>query len=295
MKKIKNLIDRIFKIDFWEVNLSEMTLKEFFKSKGSIYNNKIKIKSSFLGFFADPFIIKKNQNEIKLLVEDFSFFSGGKISLIKKKGKIYKRKILLRGKHFSYPFVMKYNKKLLIVPEMTEQQENKTYLFNGTKIIKEKKYLLGHKVIDPTICKIGKLYWLFCALQISDNKINNNLYLFYSSNPFDNWISHKQNPVLKNKRHSRPGGSIIKYKNELYRPSQNSTENSYGNQLIINKIIKISKYNYSEKQEFKIKPPYNFDGIHHLSFLNGLFAFDLKKNKYTLFKSLYYILKLLKN
>jgi len=281
----------MFLIDFWQIFVTKISLDDFFKSKGAILKKKaIKIKNERFSFFADPFILRV-KDKLNLLVEDFSFLSGAKISILEiNKKKVYKTKIL-QNKHFSYPHNYYYNNKNYLFPEMSEESRNSFFQIKNKKKIKIKNYLLGYKVIDPTITKINGLYWLFCSLRDSEHSENKNLYLFYNKNLFDEWTAHKNNPVLKNDNKARPGGNIIKYKNNLFRPSQLNLKNKYGSELIINKILKISKNRYKEKKIFSIKPDKSYQGIHHLSYLNNYMAFDQKKIVYSIFKPLYYLLK----
>ena len=287
------IFNTLFKIDFWQIFLSEINLNQFFLSKGELLKkNNYKINNEKNSFYADPFIVKKKNKQISLLVEDFSFFSGAKISLIKiAKNKKLKTKIL-EGKHYSYPFTYNRHGQMLVYPEMSEENRNIIYNLNNKKKITN--YLLGYKIIDPTIIKIKGIYWLFCGLREKNNSENKNLYLFYSKNLIDGWTSHKKNPVLKNNNKARSAGNILKYKNNLYRPSQFNLVNTYGAKLIINKIIKITKNEYKEREVFTIKPSKDYDGMHHISYSNNCFAFDQKRIIYSIFKPLYYIIKFVK-
>ncbi len=289
---IKKNIDRSFKIDFWDIFISRTNFNEFIKTKGKSLSNRIlKIKSKKNEFFADPFIVSNKSNKVSIAIEDFSFIDGAKISEINynKKNNTYKKKILLKGKHFSYPFIMKDNSKIYFLPEMSEEKQNLIF-FKSKKFLKPiKNYLYGDKVIDPTIVKYKKIYWLFCSLK--GHLENKNLYLYYSDDLLDNWIAHPKNPVIKNKNSARPAGSIIKHNNNLYRPSQDSAE-GYGSQLYINLIKKLSKTEYSEVKLFNIKPYHkNYNGIHHISYKNNYFVFDQKYTVFSFYKIFYYFLK----
>ena len=134
---------------------------------------------------------------------------------------------------------------------------------------------------------------MFCSLKNKEE--NKNLYLFYSKNLLGEWISHRKNPVVKNINYARNAGNFIKYKNSFYRPSQLSIGENYGSAIVFNKIVKINFKEFKEKKVFKIHSEKIYDGIHHISYLNGTFAFDQKKTVYSIFKPIYYLIKSLKN
>ncbi len=281
-------------MDVWTIFMSDTSLDNFFNSKGKIlFLKKKKIQSKKPSFFADPFIFKKSKNKITLFVEDFSYLFGGQISKIQVIGdKIIKQKIL-SGKHFSYPFIFNNKKKSHLFPEMNEENRNLFFTMSKNKLKKSQSYLLGYKVIDPTIVKIKDYYWLFCSLKNKEE--NKNLYLFYSKNLYSDWIAHEKNPVIKNVNYARNAGNIIKFNGNFYRPSQLSKGDNYGSAIIINKILKINNSEYIEKKVFSILSEKNYQGIHHLSYLNGTFAYDQKKTVYSIFKPIYYFIKSLKN
>ncbi len=281
-------------MDIWSIYITETSLHKFFNSKGKIlFLKKKKIHSKKPSFFADPFIFKKSKKKITLLVEDFSFLFGGQISKIQVIGdKITKQKIL-SGKHFSYPFIFNNKNKNHLFPEMNEEKRNLMFTISKNKLKKTQSYLLGYKVIDPTIIKIKDYYWLFCSLKNKGE--NKNLYLFYSKSIFSDWIAHEKNPVIKNVNFARNAGNIIQYNGNFYRPSQLSKGENYGSAIIINKILKINNNVYKEKKVFSILSEKKYQGIHHLSYLNGTFAYDQKRIVYSIFKPIYYLIKSIKS
>lgn len=292
MKLLKKLIDKIFKIDFWQVFISNSSIDEFLNTKGkSLQKNYFLIKNNPNSFFADPFLLSAHKNKFSLFVEDFSFYSGAKISFLNYQNKNLKLKKLIVGRHFSYPFNIKDRKKTFLFPEMIEENRNKFYIINNYKITNSINYLLGYKVVDPTIFKNKDLYWLMCSLSGKNLNENSNLYLFYSKQLDGNWISHQKNPIYKRNLNARGAGPIIQHKGKFYRPSQSYLHDNYGSAIMINELKVINKKKFIEKKIFKIKPFKNFEGIHHISYKNNFFAYDQKKTIYSILKPLYYLLK----
>tara|TARA_E500000178_G_C17014509_1_gene752222 strand:- start:1745 stop:2632 length:888 start_codon:yes stop_codon:yes gene_type:complete len=294
---IKFLFNKLFRIEIWHIAISKSNFKKFLNSKGEVLKNHIQIKNPRFSFFADPFIIKVNKKKILIILEEYSFFKGGKISLINyefRKNKYYLTN-LLKGKHYSYPSLNLIGKKNYIFPEMSAHKKNFFYEIKGQKLKNKTEYLNNFNVIDPTLIKIKNSFWLFFGKKGHDE--NKNLYLYHSKN-LKNWNAHKQNPIIKNNDiNCRPAGSIISFNKKYFRPAQNC-ENSYGKELKINLIQKINKLNYKEKLLFTIYPKYidnNCDGIHHISFKENFIVFDKKTYRYSLFKIFYKMLRLINN
>lgn len=295
MNFLKKIIDSLFKIDFWQIFISNSSMDEFMNTKGkAISYNCFLIKNNFKSFFADPFFIDVKKDKFTLFVEDFSFLSGAKITLLKYENKKQKTKKILYGKHYSYPFNTKEKRKIYLFPEMTEQKRNTYYILNNLKIEKQNNYLLGYKIIDPTIFKHKGLYWLICSLSGKNLDENTNLYLFYSSDLKGDWISHVKNPIYKNNSNARGAGSVFEHKGKIFRPSQSYKNKNYGSAIVINELKTINTREFKEKKIFKVNPFYNFEGIHHISYMNKFFAYDQKKTVYSILKPFYYIIKLLK-
>ncbi len=292
MHFLTSLFDKFFKIDFWNVFIVKDSFENFLLTKGNNLKKAKKILSKKNIFFADPFILKVSNKYLSFLVEDFSFFYGGKLSKIKYSltNKTIKKKFLLKGKHFSYPYIYNHKNKNYVFPEMSEDNQNLIFeLKYNKKIIPIKNYLFGNNIVDPTILYFNKKFWLFCGIKGQNE--NKNLNLFYTDNLMGNWISHFQNPILKNKNHTRPAGSIIIHKNKIYRPSQDSKK-GYGSRLYLNEIILLTESRYKEKVLFKISPTNkDYNGIHHLSYKDNYILFDQKYEKFTINKILYYLLK----
>jgi hypothetical protein len=288
---IVKLFNKLFRIEEWIVAYTKASNKIFFETKGKILKKHITIINGLFNFFADPFLIKIKKNKAFLFVENYSFFRGGRISFleINLKDNSYKEKIILSGGHYSFPFFLKKKSKFILFPEMSYKKYNNYYVLYNNQIIKKKNFFNYFNLIDPIILKYKNFFWLFCSKK--DINEDSNLYIFYSKD-LHNWENIKYNPVIINNiNNCRSAGNIIKYKNILYRPAQNSNLN-YGRSLNINKIQILSKYKFKEKKFFSIQP-LNTDsfnkGIHHISLKNNYIFFDKKRYKYTPFKLIYKI------
>ena len=76
-------------------------------------------------WFADPFVLSVDGDEVTLLVEDYRYAEGqGRISRIivdRKRGAIVSCKTILRGGHYSFPAILRENGKVYLYPEQSRQ------------------------------------------------------------------------------------------------------------------------------------------------------------------------------
>lgn len=76
-------------------------------------------------WFADPFVLSVNGNEVTLLVEDFRYKDGkGRISRIivdMERNSIVSCKTILDGGHYSFPAIMKKDGSVFFYPEQSRQ------------------------------------------------------------------------------------------------------------------------------------------------------------------------------
>lgn len=76
-------------------------------------------------WFADPFVLSVNGNEVTLLVEDYRYKDDrGRISRIivdMERNSIVSCKTILDGGHFSFPAIMRYEGKVYFYPEQSRQ------------------------------------------------------------------------------------------------------------------------------------------------------------------------------
>lgn len=292
---LKKFFDKLFKIEVWTICFSFYSKKKFINTEGQVLRKHFEINNSLFSFFADPFILDNTKKKATLLVEEYNFFRGGQISLLKINlvNRSYTKRTLLKSKHFSYPFFLKSKKKFKLFPEMSAENKNYYFHFDKSKIIKKTNYFNKFNLIDPTIIKKKNTYFLFTSKQgINENK---NMFIFYSKNLNNSWKKIKKIFPTPNLTNSRSAGRIFKYKKNYYRPSQDCSS-SYGSKIVISKILTLNQNNYSFRECFNVgtaKIDKNSDGIHHIDFGKNLVFFDKKKYRYTLFKLFYKLFRIL--
>jgi hypothetical protein len=107
----------------WQIGIVENSLE------GIVNGEELRVQWPANPFhdrwFADPFVLSVNGNEVTLLVEDFRYKDGkGRISRIivdMERNSIVSCKTILDGGHYSFPAIMRYEGKVYFYPEQSRQ------------------------------------------------------------------------------------------------------------------------------------------------------------------------------
>lgn len=237
-------------------------------------------------FWADPFVIKKD-NRYYVFVEEFFYKTKkGHISILEldRDGELIKmQKIIENPYHMSYPFVFERDNTYYMIPETAGNRSIDLYKcieFPG-KWERVKSIMNNINALDTTLFNYDGKWWLFTLVDnISSNlAASPELFLFWSDDFLSNkWISHPMNPVVTDVRYARPAGKIFICDGNIYRPSQDCS-GRYGNSFAINQIIVLNCEEYQEKKVLKIKPDWekSFKGTHTYNFDNGFTIIDVYK------------------
>ena len=235
-------------------------------------------------FWADPHIITMDDNYFIFIEEYIYQKSKGHIALIKmdKEGNYeYLGKILEKQYHLSYPHVFEFENNFYMIPET--EKNNDIELYKCTDFPKKWEYygkiMNNVSAVDSTIFHHNNKWWMFSGIKENNGGSNSDeLFLFYSDNPLkDKWEQCSQNPIISDVRQARPAGKIFSYKDEFYRPSQNSS-NYYGYGISINRISKINEKEYEEIPITSILPKWDkkITRVHTFAYDNGLSMIDAK-------------------
>lgn len=221
-------------------------------------------------FFADPFILRVDENAIYVLVEEMMFHTKGVISLLMVDPRSYSlidRKVLLDlDTHLSYPAIFRDNGKVYIYPENYASGQLSLYELDLESLsLTHVRQLIDMPLTDATVYPApdGKFYMIST---LSSNS-RDNAFLFAADSMSEGFrlISHQ--PVVTGKDRSRCGGSFFKADGRLFRPAQNCSRR-YGGALKVMEVLECSDGRYSEKEYFDISPrSWNYNlGMHTLNF-----------------------------
>ena len=235
-------------------------------------------------FWADPHIISMDKNYFIFIEEYVYSKSKGHIALIKmdKEGNYdYLGKILEKDYHLSYPFVFQFENNFYMIPET--ESNNNIELYKCTDFPKKWEYhgeiMNNVNAVDTTIFNYNDKWWMFTGMKENLGSSNSDeLFLFHSDNPLSNdWESHSNNPIISDVRQARPAGKIFSFKDDIYRPSQNSSK-FYGYGISFNQINNITKNEYQETIVTSILPNWdnNISRVHTFAYDDGLSMIDAK-------------------
>ena len=235
-------------------------------------------------FWADPHIISMDKNYFIFIEEYVYSKSKGHIALIKmdKEGNYdYLGKILEKDYHLSYPFVFQFENNFYMIPET--ESNNNIELYKCTDFPKKWEYhgeiMNNVNAVDTTIFNYNDKWWMFTGMKENLGSSNSDeLFLFHSDNPLSNdWESHSNNPIISDVRQARPAGKIFSFKDDIYRPSQNSSK-FYGYGISVNQINNITKNEYQETIVTSILPNWdnNISRVHTFAYDDGLSMIDAK-------------------
>jgi len=239
-------------------------------------------------FWADPFILNY-KGESYVFFENYNYKTKrGKIScgIVKNQELANITDVLDLDYHLSYPYVFEENGDIFLMPETNDN--NRLELYKCINF--PDKWELystafdGEKVIDAFFYDDdNKQKWLFVNKKVDLNTPSDSELFIYKvgSLKLENIEPHLKNPVIINSKKARNGGSIFKYKNEIYRPSQANIDGIYGRALNINKIEKLTIDEYVEKDVVTIYPNFHkgLISMHHLHQTDGLFVIDAAYKK----------------
>tara|TARA_B100001057_G_scaffold499973_1_gene612771 strand:+ start:1406 stop:3088 length:1683 start_codon:yes stop_codon:yes gene_type:complete len=244
----------------------------FIKSnwENSNLSDGVKVKNPKNHYFADPFVIKKNNRTI-CFVEDYDMIENkGHISAIEIfKDKKYKLlgPVIKESFHMSYPFIFEHNNDLFMTPETVDAKSIRLYRCKNFPLEWEfeKEIVTNQKAIDPSIFKYEDQWWLFYNI-LTGKDTSSILMAYYSENPISqNWSPHKLNPIVFDSNIGRNGG-FLQSKNSSIRVRQKQGFNFYGKSFTLAKIKDLTSSTFKEQQIKEILPNFfnNISACHHM-------------------------------
>lgn len=245
-------------------------------------------------FFADPFILDYDDERIRVLVEEYPFFTRrGVVSMLIVDRKSYdlvdKHTIIDKEYHQSYPFILRHKGKTYIVPEASQSGGLWIYEFDGDKVT-NRELIINEPLLDSTIIEYDGRWWLFCTKR--GNASNKDLFMYVSDDPLSGYKAIYSEPVKCDLSSSRPAGYMIEQGGELFRVTQNCSE-TYGGGVQLTKITDLSENSF---REILIKPIdvelSDFkEGFHTINEYRGLTVVDGIKSEFRPLRKILYTLK----
>lgn len=265
-----NFIDKVY-YNRWNIGFIEESAECILTSDDTEFEVKW-VKHNFTDrFFADPFILSADDSKIEVLVEELLYKTKkGLISLLTIDRKTYelleKKTMLDMPYHQSYPFILRQDEEVFVMPEASLSGGLYVYKYNPqAKALEERKCIINEPLLDSTIIKSGSKYLLFCTRR--GNNSNKDLYIYESSQPFGHYMLISNRPVISTLSGARPAGYMRRVNGRLIRVAQ-VCDNRYGESINVYEIDKCDSAGYHQKFIKNVRPKASeFDYSFHT--LNG--------------------------
>ena len=232
-------------------------------------------------WFADPFILEVNNDEIQVLVEEKLVGSDkGVITLLKvdrQSWELKSKKIVLELKtHLSFPCILREKGKIYIYPESACSGKLDMYEYNPiTETTSYFKTICDDEVWDSCITDRFGEKMLFTAAH--NDKV---LDIYKWDDAKSRFLPWKQ--VHSDNKNSRMGGQLFEYQGDVYYPAQDCNRN-YGS------AIQIKKINYSDDlfsfetvRRLTSNHPKMKLGLHTMNEYKGIVVIDVYGYRYPL-------------
>lgn len=239
----------------------------------TIMRRGIQIKNPKNRFFADPFVVTKNDRTI-CFVEDYDYKKNKghitAIEIIDKKNYEILGTIIDEDFHMSFPYVFEYKEDLYMVPETVKSESIRLYkcVEFPSKWTYQKDILSNVSAADNMIFEFDGKWWLLSNMAENKNRDHcARLVAYYSDNPLsDEWTAHAANPLVFDSEIARNGGILNVKSNAPIRVRQKQGFDVYGVGMTLARIHNMTEFSYKEEQIAEITPDF-FSGIkacHHI-------------------------------
>ncbi|MBA2176346.1 hypothetical protein H0266_15725 [Halobacillus locisalis] len=276
----KEVLKKAFAYEYWNVGFSNQDLSSISQEGVSLRF----LKEGKHHYYADPFFYNDGENW-RIIAEEMDHHEpNGFISeWVMRDGDEpteYKR-TLSQPHHMSYPYIVHHDGTTYCIPETSEAKSVVLYQWSGHwKVVKT--MLHDFAAVDATVTYYDDQWWMFCTKASGGNSHNEELHVFYADDLLGDWKEHPLNPVKVDVRSSRSAGTPFVMEESLYRPSQDCSR-TYGGAVVINRIVALSSEQFREEPAYRLEPdPLSDypDGLHTVSFVNGVALMDGKRIEY---------------
>lgn len=277
-RKIKRILYGAFYEKKWKVGT--VNLQPDLKSSNHIASELIKeipIEPKY-SFYADPFF-SLDGSKIRLEALDKKTGLGDIIEKDLEDEKF--SKILLTGKHYSYPFSFLLDGDEQLLPEVASHSPQ--YFFSLSKNEVDPLTFQGlenKRLVDATLYKYNEIWYLFFGESRSAHSVLN---LWTSDSMTASFKRHPSSPICISPSSARMAGRILHTENGLFRFGQNNNR-AYGSAITISEITELSLNGYEEKICGSIKIN-NYLGPHSIDFHKdkGIALIDYYVDEFSIF------------
>lgn len=278
LMNMTQIAQKLFIHDHWRIGIIKKHGDDMVSSVRTNISDALWIPEEEGHYYADPFIIEKD-NLLYIFFEDYHYESNqGSLAYIIYDGEKFsaKQMILNAPFHQSYPYLFSHNDEQYCLPE--QAADGMLTLYKAVcfpDVWAKEKILINEPCVDASILFFENKWWIFTTM--SGETVNTNLYIYYADDLLGTWKAHSANPVRSDVSSARPAGNFFMNNGALHRPAQNC-KNTYGGDIMINKITQLTPESFTEKTIANIGLlADNTFGTHTLSASEHYIAFDVKQ------------------
>ena len=230
-------------------------------------------------WFADPFILDITENEIIILAEEYNYnVRRGRIARVVIERKTYEEKefeiILDLPTHLSFPFIIRQNGKVYLMPENSASGCSTIYEYDdATRKITPLHHLANEPFADATIFEMDDKSFLFTTILPDTNSTSVKIFSFDKEKlKVIEQVANVEFPIVC----GRNAGEVFEVKGKLYRPAQDCTLR-YGHGVILQKIImRDGNWFFEDVNSFYPNTFKYNQGIHTFNHYKGLIVIDAR-------------------
>lgn len=258
MSIISKLSSHIFNVGFFNK-------KYFYLNNEERYSHVkwLDVGNYNAGWFADPFILEYNGNNIKLFVEEFLYESRkGRLSLldIVIRGDKYElvrvKPILELSTHLSFPYIFRDGQKVYVLPENSQSGQVLLYRYDFMhECLIDGVRLVDCPLVDSCVfMRNGTYYLIGSNIRKSNSEVTKSAEVYVADSLFGPY--YYMQTINNTRKIERGAGQVFVSEDGIFmRPTQNCT-NSYGQSVIFNSIV-FTQNNISETMVYELEPDYH--------------------------------------
>lgn len=268
--KLRELRHNLWNLGFIEEGLSDTLANKSPK----IHWVKKRINDRW---FADPFILDVTDSEIIILAEEFCYnVHRGRIARVIIDRKTYEEKsfeiILELPTHLSFPFIIRKNGKIYLMPENSASGCSTVYEYNdANRKVTPLHHIAEEPFADATIFEMDGQSYL-CTTMLPDT--NSKSVKIYTLNKDDlkvvDRVATVEFPIVC----GRNAGEVFTVDGQMYRPAQDCTLR-YGHGVILQKMtMENGEWRFEDVNSLYPKSFKYNQGVHTFNNYKGLIVID---------------------
>jgi hypothetical protein len=276
---IRDKYHSLFRHFQWNIGIMEIPISQLLQEGAPRDVRYLDLSLGREKFRADPFALWR-ENRLTILFEEFDYTRDKGIisymNLSEGNPRPDSHVVFDMPFHMSYPYLFTHEDEIFCVPETAGDRRIRLYraLQFPETWAPVADLVEGVAAIDPTVFRHQQRWWV--AFTDLDYDPNLNLFLWYADDLEGPWRPHTCNPVKTDVRSARPAGTPFMHDGNLYRPSQDSSK-GYGTRTVINRVTKLTPYEFEEEPAAIVAPPQGGDfpsGLHTLCAAEDITVID---------------------